>query len=337
MSMKFVGLALSVLLTLGSSAACDRESREPKPKIEAKSAGQDTREPSTATSVEIVEPQGEFRLPGAERVIAIGDLHGDFSATKKAFRLAGAIDEGGKWSGGKLVVVQTGDQLDRGPSEREIIEFLERLKKEAEEAGGRLVVLNGNHETMNVMGDFRYVAAGAMNGFDSFEPASPLSIQVEGLSKSRAAAFLPGGGAAAVLARRRLIVMVGDTVFVHGGVTPQHLRYGIDRLNRESKDWMLGKTTLPPRLVVDDSGPLWTRIYGEGELSEAACRVLDETLRRLGAKRMAVGHTVQQGGMSGACGDRVFRIDVGLSAAYGDHPVQVLEIANGMARVLTAP
>lgn len=337
--MKFTSFLLSVLLTLGGFAACDRESREPEPKVQATraDAGADENQATTRPALELVEPKGDFRLPGAERVIAIGDLHGDFSATKKAFRLAGAIDEQEKWSGGKLVVVQTGDQLDRGPEEREIMDFLERLQKEAEEAGGRLIVLNGNHETMNVMGDFRYVADGAMNSFDSFLPASPLSIQVEGAAKSRAAAFLPGGGAAILLSRRRLIVMVGDTVFVHGGVTPQHLSYGIDKLNRESKEWMLGKTTLPPRLVVDENGPLWTRIYGEPDLPEAACRTLEQTLKRLGAQRMAVGHTVQQGGMSGACGDQVFRIDVGLSAAYGVHPVQVLEIAHGKAKILTAP
>ena len=52
---------------------------------------------------------------------------------------------------------------------------------------------------------------------------------------------------------------------------------------------------------------------------------------------MAVGHTPQQGGLSSACDDKVFRIDVGLAAHYGDHPVQVLEIENGAAKILTAP
>ena len=119
--------------------------------------------------------QESFRLPGAARLVAIGDLHGDFLATRKAFRLAGAIDETDRWVGGKLVVVQTGDQLDRGDEEREIIEFLERLQGEARIAGGSLVVLNGNHETMNVMGDFRYVTPGALRSFDSFAPRSALA------------------------------------------------------------------------------------------------------------------------------------------------------------------
>ena len=39
---------------------------------------------------------------------------------------------------------------------------------------------------------------------------------------------------------------------------------------------------------------------------------------------------------TGACQDRVFRIDVGLSAYYGNNPTQVLEIAGGRTRILTA-
>ncbi len=329
----------STCVAFSGTFACDNKPEEPRSQVDSKSTVSSKSDEllHASPAVDVVEPKGDFRLPGAERVVAIGDLHGDFSSTEKAFRLAGAIDDKGKWSGGELVVVQTGDQLDRGAEEREIIEFLKRLEKEASEAGGRLIVLNGNHEAMNVLGDFRYVAAGAMNSFSEFEPPSPLSVQVEGLSKSRASAFLPGGGAARILADRRLIVMVGDTVFVHGGVTTKHLDYGIDKLNRESKAWMLGETTLPPRPVVDQEGPLWTRIYGDPVLSPEACRMLERTLKRLGAKRMAVGHTVQERGMSAACDDRVFRIDVGLAAAYGDRPIQVLEIKKGAAKILTAP
>lgn len=35
--------------------------------------------------------------------------------------------------------------------------FLERLQAQAAAAGGALHVLNGNHETMNVMGNHRWV------------------------------------------------------------------------------------------------------------------------------------------------------------------------------------
>jgi hypothetical protein len=63
-------------------------------------------------------------------------VHGDFEATRRALRLAGATDEIDKWIGGDLVVVQTGDQLDRGDGEQAILELLARLQHEARAAGG---------------------------------------------------------------------------------------------------------------------------------------------------------------------------------------------------------
>ena len=63
---------------------------------------------------------------------------------------------------------------------------------------------------------------------------------------------------------------------------------------------------------------------------------LGRVLQQVGAKRLIVGHTVQKDGISSACQDRLFRIDVGLSAYYGNNPVQVLEITASGARVLTA-
>ena len=100
-------------------------------------------------------PGSVFR-PAAERLVAIGDLHGDLNKATRAFRAGGLIDSHGKWIGGATVAVQVGDQLDRGGDEVAILYMLERLRKEARDAGGELIVMNGNHETLNVAGRFRY-------------------------------------------------------------------------------------------------------------------------------------------------------------------------------------
>ena len=114
-----------------------------------------------------------FRYPAAERIVAIGDLHGDVVATRAALRLAGAIDDQERWTGGRLVLVQTGDQLDRGDDEPEILGLLERLSAEAKAAGGALHTLNGNHEVMNVQGDFRYVTDDGFRDFGMERPGAP--------------------------------------------------------------------------------------------------------------------------------------------------------------------
>lgn len=279
------------------------------------------------------------RFPAAERVVAIGDLHGDLEATRDVLRLAGATDESDRWVGGALVVVQTGDQLDRGDDERAILDWFHELAPQAKAAGGALIVLNGNHETMNVQGDFRYITQGALGDFrGADERVLPPAIarQLPDEVKDRAQALLPGGKYAKLLAERPVIAIVGDSVFVHGGLHWAHLRYGVDRINRETAAWMRGEAPEPSILQSEDS-PVWSRRYSTPAPSAAACAELGRVLGALGARRLVVGHTIQSQGISSACGERVFRIDVGMSAHYGSQRVMALEIAEGRTRLLERP
>jgi hypothetical protein len=280
-----------------------------------------------------------FRRPAAQRIIAIGDLHGDLAATRAALRLAGAVGPDDRWVGGKLVVVQTGDQLDRGDDEPEIIDLLERLSRDANAAGGALHVLNGNHEVMNVAGDFRYVTP------DGFRDYAEKKAVVHGQAlegapaeqRGRAAAFLPGEAVARKLAKRPSIVQVGDNVFVHGGLLEQHVRYGIDRINREIQTWMSApRLVRAPSIAMSPDGPLWLRVYSDGVPASSACDELAKVLRSLSAKRLVVGHTVQEQGINSACQGRVWRIDVGLSRFYGKPP-SVLEIRGDSVRPIAGP
>lgn len=269
--------------------------------------------------------------------MAVGDLHGDIAATRAALRLAGAIDDSGRWIGGDLSVVQTGDVLDRGDDEREILDLLEQLTAAAQSDGGQFIALNGNHEVMNVQGDFRYVTPGGISAFAGVRPRSPHARAAPPPFEERAAAFLPGGAYALQLAQRDVVAVVGDSVFVHGGVLPEHVRYGIDKLNRETREWMRAGDRRAPESVAVDNAPIWVRDYSLDPVAPSACDKLGEVLLALEVSRMVVGHTVQNAGISSACDGRVWRIDVGLSRYYGDRPVQVLEIQAGKLRVLSAP
>ena len=278
-----------------------------------------------------------FRYPTAERIIAIGDIHGDVQAARDALRLGGAIDATGKWIGGALVVVQTGDQLDRGDDEPEILDLFERLRTEAKTAGGAVYALNGNHEVMNVQGDFRYVTEDGFHDFQGEHPDAPRARLLEGLPaerRGRAAAFLPGGDFAKRLAEQPVVIQVGDSVFVHGGVLEQHVRYGLGRINREAHDWMLGAPTGPvPRSLTEEAALIWVRDYSDGIPRPAKCDEAGRVLAALSAKRMVMGHTIQKQGINSACAGKVWRIDVGLSRFYGGKP-SVLEIRGDEVRVL---
>jgi hypothetical protein len=281
-----------------------------------------------------------YYFPAAPRLVAIGDLHGDLDAAVAALRIAGAVDKDGNWAGGKLVVVQTGDVLDRGDEEREILELLDHLTVQAKEAGGALHLLNGNHEVMNVAGDFRYVTSGGFSDYRDVKPGGGLMTArvntFPPLQRGRAAAFLPGGPVAKRLSEHPVAIVVGDTAFAHGGILPGHARQGLTRINSETKEWMAGKTARAPIILEGPASPIWTRDYSEGDPDSRVCEALTRALEQLSARRMVVGHTPQKGGITSACDKRVWRIDVGMAKAYGGK-ASVLEIKGNQVRVLTSP
>jgi hypothetical protein len=271
---------------------------------------------------------------GPRRVVAFGDVHGDYDAARKALQLAGVMDGDDQWVGGTDILVQVGDQLDRGDGEREILDLFEHLRVEAAAAGGAFYPLLGNHEVMNIELDFRYVTPG---GFDDFSDIEYATSDEEVMSyprdqRGRVAAFRPGGEYALYLAEHYVIVQVEDSVFVHGGVLPDHVDLGLDRINENTQAWMRGERRMPDVLESSDA-PTWSRHYSD-EPTDQDCGFLADVLDQLGASRMVVAHTVQERGINPACQDQVWRVDVGMAAHYGGTP-EVLEIIDGQVDVIT--
>ena len=99
-------------------------------------------------------------LPAAaaeQRIVAVGDVHGAYGQLVTILQKAGLIDAETHWIGGSATFIQTGDLFDRGPEVFEAMDLLMRLQEEAAAAGGRVEVLLGNHEGMNLIGFFRDV------------------------------------------------------------------------------------------------------------------------------------------------------------------------------------
>ncbi len=273
------------------------------------------------------------RVPAAKRIVAIGDIHGDLAPLIKVLRMARLIDRKQRWIGGDTTLVQVGDILDRGDDEVAIFELFRRLRLEAAKAGGRVITLLGNHEIMNALGDFRYVTPG---GYNDFENTPGLSLprkrgEVPAIDAARRAAFKPGGPWARRIARFGVIVLVGDNVFVHGGLREHHAKYGFTRINRDVRMWLLGDRKFPVYMGRPTS-PVWMRLYADKD-NEAMCRKLDKALKSAGAKRMIIGHTPQLKGISAGCGGKVWRIDSGMCRHYGGK-ASAIEIRGDKVRVI---
>src|SRR5262249_12454340 len=101
---------------------------------------------------------GSFAQPARQqRIVAIGDVHGEDDGFGGILQRTHLIDPAKRWAGGNTTLVQTGDILDRGPGARAVMDLLISLQKDAPRQSGRVIVLLGNHEAMNLYGDLRYV------------------------------------------------------------------------------------------------------------------------------------------------------------------------------------
>ncbi len=270
-------------------------------------------------------------LPPTKRIIAIGDLHGDYRATLLALRKANLIDSKNRWSGGNTIIVQVGDQLDRGgrqdnysdeDSEFKIMNIMNRLHNQAIKQGGAVYSLLGNHELMNVLGDFDYTSSMGLGHF--------------GNKKERYINFKPGGKIACKMACTRNVIMkIGDIVFVHGGINPKIAnKYRFDDINLLMRKFLLGDTKLQYNnhfrdLFLNENSLLWSRQYSD---IKPNCPSLYKSLDSMNAKLMIVGHTPQDNGINCKCNAKVWRIDTGMSQAFGRrnglNRIEVLEILN---------
>ena len=204
-------------------------------------------------------PAADWRWSGVERIVAVGDVHGAYDALARTLGNAGVLDAAGNWVGGRAHLVVTGDFLDRGPDSRSVMDLLMRLEGEAAEAGGRVHVLLGNHEVMNLVGDLRYVSAGEYAAFAEDESPAERArgLEVFGVSRkgrlddaalaakfeqrappgffAHRRAFAPDGRYGRWLLEKPFIVVINDTAFVHGGLSPMVTELGLGGINGRLK------------------------------------------------------------------------------------------------------
>ena len=196
----------------------------------------------------------EWRFDDVDRVVAIADIHGAYDAMVETLQNASVLDSKLSWAGGTTNLVIVGDILDRGPQSRAVMDLLMRLEGQAESAGGRVHVLIGNHESMILTGDMRYVSDSEYAAFaideDPVRRARWFDLYVDrqggnadelrtefdqnfppGYFAMRSA-FRPDGVYGQWLLQKNIIVVINGTAFVHGGLSPEVTRIGLDGVNQ---------------------------------------------------------------------------------------------------------
>lgn len=317
------------------------------------------------------------------RIVAIGDLHGDHAAWEAIARAARLMDAKGHWVGGKATLVQLGDIVDRAPDSLKIIRDLMRLEHEATAKGGHVVVLIGNHEAMMMTGDLRYVHPGEYAAFadrrsderraafyganraaieTAYRVGTPLLQPAEirlrwtkatplGMIEYRKA-WAPGGELGRWTLEHRAVVRLGDSLFVHGGISTAYATIPIDDINRRVVAALTAGDETPQAIINDEMGPLWYRGLvtrsTEADASKPATApvataprptIEQEIATVLGAyrvKRIVVGHTPTLGGIIEGHQGKLWRVDSAISSAYGGTP-SYLEIAGDRVIAVKVP
>lgn len=196
------------------------------------------------------------------RVVAIGDIHGDVEAFVSIMQRAGLIGDRNRWIGGAATLVQTGDFTDRGTGVRPVMNLLMALETHAASAGGRVVILLGNHEVMNLLRNTRDVNPKVYAGFVDSKSESRRTSAYRAYVKFRLArlsagiastglqqtkeewmaahplgfleyqdAFGPNGRYGRWLRAKPVAVQLAGSIFLHAGIPPDLARLSLDDIN----------------------------------------------------------------------------------------------------------
>lgn len=157
--------------------------------------------------------------PKTQRIIAVGDVHGALAPLETLLRGVGLINDSNQWVGNQDVLVSLGDLVDRGPDSRAVMDLLRSLQTQAKGQGGRVEVLLGNHEILNLTGELSDVSAAE---FDSYQGPS-----------GHRAAFAADGEYGKWLLTLPTLLQINDTVFVHGGLSSTITGLSIDDINAQ--------------------------------------------------------------------------------------------------------
>jgi len=219
-----------------------------------------------------------------DKMLVLSDIEGDFEAFKMMLIGARVIDKKFRWTYGNGHLVLLGDFFDRGLQVTECLWLIYKLETEAAAAGGKVHFILGNHEVLNLQGDLQYMRQKYVEN-----------------AKLMQEDYLHWYDNNSELGRwlrtKNAVERIGDYVFCHAGISPELATSGLSLhdVNQISRRY-LGKpyqhlSNSNAQLVFDMKyGIFWYRGAAKNQLSESDISLV---LQYAGAKRMVVGHTLQ--------------------------------------------
>ena len=231
------------------------------------------------------EVSGDARQP----LFVVADTHGEYEILADMLMKHAVIDSALRWKFGRGRLVFLGDVFDRGAHQLEILWLIYELEAQARKAGGGVYFVLGNHETMNLLGDLRYL-----------NPRYRETSELLGVD-SYAALFDAGSVLGQWLRSKPAVLQIGDLLCLHGGISPALVdgKFTLAEINQRIRAVLNGAE--PPagedrdrsQLLFGNDGPLWYRGYFPAEAGGALATAgdVDRIRTHFGVERLLVGHT----------------------------------------------
>lgn len=212
------------------------------------------------------------------KFLAISDFDGHIEGFTMALKGEGIVDDNFNWIYGNGDLIVTGDLFDRGFHITECMWLLYKLETEAIAQGGRVHLIIGNHEMMNLTDDWRYVEKKYFNN-SNLMGKRMIDLYDENTELGR------------WLRTKNIIEKLGDYAFMHGGLSMAvaNLNLSYQQINDYGRIEMNGAACSGACGVVNGSdGVYWYRGMADQELTQAE---VDTILNRFDVKRVIFGHT----------------------------------------------
>lgn len=254
-----------------------------------------------------------------EKLIALSDIEGNFDKFRMLLQNNKIIDENYNWIFGNGHLVFGGDMFDRGEQVTECLWLIYSLEEKAKAAGGYVHFILGNHEIMNLQGNFRYVKEKYKTSAETMEkPLNQLYTGNTELGKW--------------LRTKNVMEKIGDILFVHGGIGVEfnkQVTLNIQDINSLARNEYANANVYNHpdenvKMIFDSRlGPFWYRQYYEdgdkmlrhedGSLTVFIRRPtdadLESILARYNAHHIVTGHTVVDDVISTHYGNRIINTD----------------------------
>lgn len=225
----------------------------------------------------------------AKKTFVMSDPHGRLNLVVSLLQGNGVIDKNLNWCFGSNQLVVIGDVFDRGYDVPQIFWLLYKLEAEAEAQGGRVTMILGNHEPMELAGDMRY----AKPKYKML--AEKLGIEYRSL-------FGNDTELGRWLSTRNAIQQIGRFMFVHAGISCEFYERNIPvaEVNDAISSVLFMKSKERKahselcKFLYGNRGPIWYRglVLKTRKWSPLSSDSLDMVLQRYDIDRIFVGHTI---------------------------------------------